>query len=138
MNGLFGRQCLGITASALLIVLISMGAGAAGMPPPAAPGQTAPQAPGHSCSVKVPEPAPVDLTTLAKIPADKAMAAALVTYPGSRVRKLALENENGCLVYSVLLSNGLEVTVDAGNGQVLRAASEDDEEYHEPQSRTKK
>jgi hypothetical protein len=138
MNRLFGRHCLKISALAWLTLQISMGAGSAGMPPPAVQGQTAPQAPAHSCSVKVPEPAPVDLTTLAKIPADKAMAAALATYPGSRVRKVALENENGCLVYSVLLSNGLEVTVDAGNGQVLRAASEDDEDYHESQGRTKK
>jgi hypothetical protein len=138
MNGLFGWQFLGITASALLIVLISMGAGSAGMPPPAAQGQTGPQAPAYSCSIKVPEPEPVDLTSLAKIQADQAMAAALAAYPGSRVRKVALENENGCLVYNVLLSNGLEVQVDAGNSQVLRAASEDDEDYQEPNGRTKK
>jgi hypothetical protein len=108
------------------------------MPPPAAQGQSSPPAPAYSCSIKVPEPEPVDLTALATLPADKAMAAALAAYPGSRVRKVALENANGCLVYRVLLSNGLEVKVDAGNGQVLRAESADDEDYQEPNGQTKK
>lgn len=88
--------------------------------------------------VKVPEPEPADLASLAKIPADQAMTAALAAYPGSRVRALALENEDGCLVYSVLLSNGLEVKVDAGNGQVLRAASEDDDDNLETEVQAKK
>ncbi len=45
---------------------------------------------------------------------------------------MALDNENGCLVYSVGLSNGLEVKVDAGDGRILRAAWEDEEDYQEP------
>jgi len=125
-------------ALAWLTVLLDVGAGFAGMPPPSPAGLATPQLSASSCSIKVPEPEPFDLTSLAKIPADKAMAVALAAYPGSRVRALALENENGCLVYSVLLSNALEVKVDAGNGQVVRFASEDDEEYQEPKGQTKK
>ncbi len=129
---------LGMLALAWLAVLLDVGAGSAGMPPPSPAGPASPQLSVPSCSIRVPDPEPVDLTSLAKIPADKAMAAALAAYPGSRVRALALENENGCLVYSVLLSNALEVKVDAGNGQVLQAASEDDEDYHKPNGQTKK
>jgi hypothetical protein len=97
------------------------------MPPPAAPGQESSLVPAYSCTIKVPEPEPADLTSLARIPADTAMTAALAAYPGSRVRKVELEDDNGCLVYSVSLSNGLEVKVDAGNGQVLSTSSEPDE-----------
>lgn len=124
-----------MVALAWLAVVLGMGAGSAGMPPPVPAGP--PQAPAYACSIKVPKPEPADLTSLAKISADKAMAAALSAFPGARVRKVALENENGCLVYEVLLSNGLEVRVDAGNGQLLRVESEDDEDYQEPNGQTK-
>jgi len=127
-----------ILALAWIVVFFDVGAGSAGMPPPSPAVPAAPQLSASSCSIKVPEPEPVDLTSLAKIPADQAMAAAQAAYPGSRVKGLALENENGCLVYSVLLSNGLEVKVDAGNGIVLRSASEDDEDYQEPKIQMKK
>ena len=36
------------------------------------------------------------------------------------MKNAELDNENGCLVYSVELRNGGEVLVDAGNGTVLR------------------
>jgi len=120
-----------MAALAWLAVLLGMGASSAGMPPPGLAELAGPQLSASSCSIKVPEPEPVDLTYLARIPAEKAMAAAQSAYPGSRVRALALENENGCLVYSVLLSNGQEVKLDAGNGQVLQTASADDEEEPE-------
>jgi hypothetical protein len=77
------------------------------------------QVPSYSCSIKVPEPEPADLSTLAKIKADQAMAAAQAAFPGTAVKKMELDNENGCLVYSVVLSNGMDVKVDAGNGAVL-------------------
>ena len=80
------------------------------------------------CSIKVPDPEPADLSELARIKPDQAMAAALAAYPGAKVRSVALENEKGCLIYSVVLSNGLEVKVDAGNGAVLRIQEEDDED----------
>uniref|UniRef100_A0A7C5AK43 PepSY domain-containing protein n=1 Tax=Desulfobacca acetoxidans TaxID=60893 RepID=A0A7C5AK43_9BACT len=138
MNGFFRGNCTGITAAALfLYALLSVGAGSAGMPP-AALGEPGSQTPAYSCSIKVPEPEPVDLTSLAQIAADQAMAAALAAYPGSRVREVTLENENGCLVYRVLLSNGLEVKVDAGNGLRLRAAPEDDDDNLETEVQSKK
>jgi hypothetical protein len=129
MKEFSGGKWRKITAVAGLIGFGSMGAGVTGMPPPAALGQIGPRAPDYSCSIKVPEPEPVDLTALAKISADEAIATALAAYPGSRAMEMALENVNGCLVYNVLLSNGLEVKVDAGNGLLLRADSEDDEDY---------
>ena len=60
---------------------------------------------------------------LAKIDAGKAMAAAQARVPG-RVLSAALDNENGNLVYSVVInpvSGGpvQDVKVDAGNGAVL-------------------
>jgi len=74
---------------------------------------------------------------LAKITADQAMAAARAAYPGSRVQRVELENENGCLVYGVSLSNGLEVKVDAGTGIVLHQEQEDseDEGQENPQAK---
>lgn len=112
---------------AWLAVLFHVGAGSPGMPPPFPAGPASPRLSSPDCSIKVPEPEPADLTILAKIPVDQAMAAALAAYPGSRVRAVALENENGCLVYNVLLSNGLEVKVDAGTGQVLHQEAAEEE-----------
>lgn len=102
-----------------ILALALLLAGGVGKAAWAADQQTNAQVPHYTCSVKVPEPEPADLSTLAKIKADQAMAAAQAAFPGVAVRKVELENENGCLVYSVDLSNGMEVKVDAGNGSVL-------------------
>jgi hypothetical protein len=85
------------------------------------------QHPAYACSIKVPEPEPRDLAGLAKITAAQAMATAQAAYPGTKVEKVALENENGCLVYAVNLSNGLELEVDAGNAKVLHVESSQSE-----------
>jgi len=53
------------------------------------------------------------------ITAEEAKAAALAANPGAKVSKVELDNENGVLVYSVQLDNGLDVKVDAGNRAVL-------------------
>ena len=92
------------------------------------PYATAGQGPNNPCSIKVPKPVPTNLSPLAKITADQAMAAARAAYPGSRVQRVELENDNGCLVYGVSLSNGLEVKVDAGTGVVLHQEQEDSED----------
>jgi hypothetical protein len=92
------------------------------------PYATAGQSPNNPCSIKVPRPVPTNLSPLAKITADQAMAAAHAAYPGSRVQKVELENNNGCLVYRVSLSNGLEVKVDAGSGVVIYQEQEDSED----------
>ncbi len=59
------------------------------------------------------------LQTKATITGAQAEAAALAANPGTTVVKTELDNENGVLVYSVELSNGMDVKVDAGNGKVL-------------------
>ena len=53
------------------------------------------------------------------ITADEARAAAEAAHPGTRGLEVELENENGTLVYEVQLDNGLEVMVDAANGNIL-------------------
>lgn len=55
----------------------------------------------------------------ATITSDQAQAAALAANPSATVVKVELDNENGALVYSVELSNGSDVKVDAGNGAIL-------------------
>ena len=89
------------------------------------------QSPSYPCSIKVPKPEPADLAALAKITAEQAMAAAQSAYPGSKVLKVELENENGCLVFCVNLSNGLEVKVDAGTAAVLRHEHENSKDEND-------
>jgi len=59
------------------------------------------------------------LQAKATISAADAEAAALAANSGTTVVKTELDNENGVLVYSVELSNGMDVKVDAGNGKIL-------------------
>lgn len=91
------------------------------------------RSPSYECSIKVPEPEPADLASLAKVTADQAMAAAVAAYPGTQVKKVELENENGCLIYEAHLGNGMELKVDAGNGKVVHQEQEKDEEHREGQ-----
>ena len=95
------------------------------------------QHPAYVSSIKVPEPEPRNLAALAKITAAQAMAAAQTAYPGTKVEKLALENENGSLVYAVNLSNGQEVEVDAGNAKVLHVESSQSEAGESKHGKTK-
>ena len=64
-------------------------------------------------------------------------AAARAAYPGSWVQRVELENDNGCLVYVVSLSNGLEVKVDAGIGVMLHQEQEDPEDESQENLRAK-
>ena len=81
---------------------------------------------GLSCSVTVPDPEPTNLASLAKITANEAKIKALTSQQdGTTVIEVELENEDGCLVYGVELSNGSEVTIDAGNGKVLQVEPAD-------------
>lgn len=59
------------------------------------------------------------LQSKATITAGAAEQAALAANPGTSVIKTGLDNENGVLVYSVELSNGMDVKVDAGTGKVI-------------------
>jgi uncharacterized membrane protein YkoI len=64
----------------------------------------------------------------ATISAADAEAAALAANPGATVVKTELDNENGALVYSVELSNGADVKVDAGDGAILHTDAGGDNE----------
>jgi len=86
------------------------------------------QFPTYEGSIKVPTPEPADLSSMAKITVDDATAAVLKAYPGAKVVKVELDNENGVLVYSVELNNGTDVKVDAGNGEILHVEKDDVEE----------
>ncbi|MEN4011400.1 MAG: PepSY domain-containing protein [Bellilinea sp.] len=68
------------------------------------------------------------LQSKATISAADAEAAALAANPDATVVKTELDNENGALVYSVELSNGADVKVDAGNGSILFTDSDADSE----------
>jgi uncharacterized membrane protein YkoI len=68
------------------------------------------------------------LQSQATISAADAEAAALVANPDTTVVKTELDNENGVLVYSVELSTGADVKVDAGNGSILFTDSGADSE----------
>ena len=59
------------------------------------------------------------LQAKATITSAQAEAVALAANSGTTVVKTELDNENGVLVYSVELSNGMDVKVDAGNGKIL-------------------
>jgi uncharacterized membrane protein YkoI len=59
------------------------------------------------------------LQAMATINSAEAEAAALAANPGTTIVKTELDDENGTLVYSVELSNGMDVKVDAGNGDIL-------------------
>ncbi|MCB8919998.1 MAG: PepSY domain-containing protein [Ardenticatenaceae bacterium] len=71
------------------------------------------------------------------VSADEAKAAAEAANPGANTVKVELDNENGMLVYSVALDNGLDVKIDAGNAAILHTeqagddAAEEDNEANE-------
>ncbi len=70
------------------------------------------------------------LSSMAKIDASKATAAALGQVPGT-VLKVSLDNENGNVVYSVEIKTAdnqvRDVKVDAGTAAILNVDSGDDE-----------
>jgi uncharacterized membrane protein YkoI len=66
------------------------------------------------------------LAGLATITPEQAKNSALNAYPGATVIKVKLDNENGAVVYSVELDNGLDVKIDTGNGDVLYSDSGND------------
>jgi uncharacterized membrane protein YkoI len=98
------------------------------------------QSPPYQSSIRAPDQQSGErgeagrLASLARIDASRASAAALAQVPGTAL-KVALENENGNLVYSVEIktaSNEIkDVKVDAGNGSVLHVDAAGDEEADE-------
>jgi uncharacterized membrane protein YkoI len=68
------------------------------------------------------------LQAKATISPAEAESAALAANPGASVTKTELDNENGALVYSVELSSGADVKVDAGTGAILHTDAGGDNE----------
>ncbi|MGC8658779.1 MAG: PepSY domain-containing protein [Desulfomonilaceae bacterium] len=73
----------------------------------------------ESCTIKVPQPRPVDLTTLVEISVDQVMKIVRAAYPKAKVRTVSLEDLNSCLVYAVNLVSGPTILIDAGSGAIL-------------------
>lgn len=72
------------------------------------------------------------LAAKAKITKEDAVKAAEAAYPDHTAKQAGIENENGCLVYEVEMSDqtgkALEVKVDAGNAKVLAAESDSEQD----------
>ena len=64
---------------------------------------------------------PDEVIDLAKISMEEAARTVLAQNKDTRLVGIELDVENGYLVYSVSLSNGLEFKVDAGNGEILHS-----------------
>ncbi|MDQ1466534.1 MAG: hypothetical protein QOH10_949, partial [Actinomycetota bacterium] len=93
--------------------------GAAGIAAAATGPSSSPSTPTSTAAAD--EKGDAALPALAKITPDQAKQAALAAVPGT-VTKVALENENGSVVYGVEISaNGTTTDgkIDAGNGKVL-------------------
>lgn len=86
-----------------------------------------------SSSIRVKEGTAEDqasLLRLARISKSKATAAALAALPGQAV-KARLDDEEGFLVWQIDVRHGAkttEIAVDAGNGKVLAAEAEEDDD----------
>ena len=98
--------------------------------------------PTYACTIKVAPHTPnAQLPSLAKVSDAQARTAAQAAVPGTIV-KSSLEDENSCLVYSVVTrgANGkdLDVKVDAGSGLVVHQEAvsnkENDKETADGQS----
>jgi uncharacterized membrane protein YkoI len=139
---LIGGGIVGVLVATLLVGGLAMAAFAQGPTPQA---QTEEQAdtgpneqfPSYASSIRVDDAQyegmseadeAAALAGLATVTPEQAKAAALKANPGTTVVKVELDNENGALVYSVELSNGLDVKVDAGSGAVLYTDSGGDQD----------
>jgi uncharacterized membrane protein YkoI len=60
-----------------------------------------------------------ELAAQAQITLQEAQSTVLSANPGATIVRAGLENENGSIVYSVILSTGEDVKVDASNGSIL-------------------
>ncbi len=132
-GGILGALAVALVAGSLLAT------------PVFAQGPTAPQAdtgpneqaPSYASAIRVDEAQyegmseadeATALADLATITPEQAKDAALAANPGTAVVKVELDNENGALVYSVELDNGLDVKVDAGDGAILHTEQADADE----------
>ena len=139
---LIGGGILGVLVAALLVGSVAMTAFAQDPTPQAQTEEQADtgpneQLPSYDSSIRVDDAQyegvseadeAAALADSATITPEQAKTAALDANPGATVVKVELDNENGALVYSVELSNGLDVKVDAGNGDILSTEQADADE----------
>ena len=71
------------------------------------------------------------LKPLAKITEDQASKVAMEANAGTTVSKIKLDTDEGFVVYEVDLSDGTEVTIDAGDGKILETGHDDDEDHED-------
>ena len=79
---------------------------------------------------------PANLAKMAKLNLSQAMQAAAAANPGTSTVGVELDNENGFLVYSVTLNNGLDVKVDAGTGQIVHTEKAGTDQEHHAEERS--
>jgi uncharacterized membrane protein YkoI len=85
------------------------------------------------------EPADAALAGKATVSEQQARDAALAANPGTTVAKVSLDDENGTVVYSVELSSGADVKVDAQSGKIVgtdQAGEQDGEVNDGPDGQT--
>lgn len=121
-------------AVALTLLAGTIGGGIALAQPPTGSGPDQIEAPAYTGSITV-DQTPTEgmseadesaaLQGRAAITAEQAQAAAEAAHTGAKATQVELDNENGVLVYSVALDNGLDVKVDAGTGSILHTEPAD-------------
>ncbi len=85
------------------------------------------QYPDYKGSVSIAEDQETDLNGLASVPQEEAESVALAYTTGGSVVSSELENENGFLVWKVIVNfegTNYEIAIDAGNASVLWASSD--------------
>ena len=136
-GGILGALALALVGSLVIVPVFAQG------PIPAAQSETQAdagpneQSPAYDSSVRVDEAQyegmseadeAAALSVLATITPEDAKAKALLANPGAAAVQVELDNENGALVYSVELDNGLDVKVDAVTGTILYTEQADADE----------
>ncbi|NOY09182.1 MAG: hypothetical protein GXP33_10130 [Spirochaetes bacterium] len=81
---------------------------------------------------------PANLEKMAKISLQQALQAAVNANSGTSAVGAELGNENGFLIYSVSLNNGLDVKVDAGTGQIVHTEKAGTDHEHHTEERSSK
>ncbi len=134
-SGILGALVVALVVGSLMVVP----ALAQGPTPPQADTGPNEQAPNYVSAIRVDEAqyegvSEADeakaLAGLATIAPEQAKDAALAVNPGATAVKVEMDNENGALVYSVELDNGLDVKIDAGNSAILHTEQADADEVN--------
>lgn len=119
IKGTFIGKAAALTAG---LVLSAIAAGSVFAQTSPTQAEASDKAPSYTSSIQVAGQETEEAMALiskAKISMAEAQKIALAANAGTKVVKSELDNENGNLVFSITLDNGLDVRVDAGNGRIL-------------------